>query len=411
MKFKRLEDAELNGKTVIVRVDFNVPRGPDGSISDATRIEAALPTIHHLRQSGAKTILLSHFGRPNGEPNPELSLEFVVETLSALLGHSVKFSQKLSGELTSTMSPGDVALIENTRFAAQETQGDAGMAKYIASHGDIFVQDAFSAAHRNHVSSAVIGEYLPAYAGLAMERELDHLAQALEHPKAPVMAVVGGAKVSTKIDLLNNLVEKLGVLVIGGGMANTFLAAQGYNVGKSLCEHDLADTARTIMTKAAKSNCEIILPHDVVVAKDFKAHAENRNCGLEDVTADEMILDAGSETVNLIADYMDKAATLIWNGPLGAFELPPFDTSTVEAAKYAAKLTKSGKLIAVAGGGDTVAALKHAGVADDFTFISTAGGAFLEWMEGKTLPGVEILRASPELKGDRHGSYSFTRHC
>jgi phosphoglycerate kinase len=393
MKFKRLEDAELSGKTAIVRVDFNVPRREDGTISDATRIEAALPTINHLRQAGAKTILLSHFGRPKGEYKAELSLEFILPTLSDMLGHTVQFSSKLSEDTLASMAPGDVVLIENTRFAAQETEGDAGMAQYIARHGDVFVQDAFSAAHRRHASSAVIGEYLPSYAGLAMERELDHLAQALEHPKAPVMAVVGGAKVSTKIDLLNNLVDKLDILVIGGGMANTFLAAQGHNVGKSLCEHDLAETARSIMTKAAKANCEIILPHDVVVAKDFKAHAENRTCGLDDVAADEMILDAGPQTVNLLADYMDKAKTLIWNGPLGAFELAPFDTSTVEAAKYAAKLTKAGNLIAVAGGGDTVAALKHAGAADDFTFISTAGGAFLEWMEGKILPGVEILRA------------------
>jgi phosphoglycerate kinase len=393
MKFKRLEDAELSGKTAIVRVDFNVPRREDGTISDATRIEAALPTINHLRQAGAKTILLSHFGRPKGEYKAELSLEFILPTLSDMLGHTVQFSSKLSEDTLASMAAGDVVLIENTRFAAQETEGDAGMAQYIARHGDVFVQDAFSAAHRRHASSAVIGEYLPSYAGLAMERELDHLAQALEHPKAPVMAVVGGAKVSTKIDLLNNLVDKLDILVIGGGMANTFLAAQGHNVGKSLCEHDLAETARSIMTKAAKANCEIILPHDVVVAKDFKAHAENRTCGLDDVAADEMILDAGPQTVNLLADYMDKAKTLIWNGPLGAFELAPFDTSTVEAAKYAAKLTKAGNLIAVAGGGDTVAALKHAGAADDFTFISTAGGAFLEWMEGKILPGVEILRA------------------
>ncbi len=393
MKFKRLEDAELTGKTAIVRVDFNVPRGPDGSVSDATRIEAALPTINYLRQAGAKTVLLSHFGRPKGEPNPALSLEFIIAPLSEMLGYDVTFSEKLDKSAIDAMEAGDVILIENTRFAAQETQGDAGMAQYIASHGNVFIQDAFSAAHRRHVSSAVIGEYLPTYAGLAMERELDHLAQALEHPKAPVMAVVGGAKVSTKIDLLTNLVDKLDILVIGGGMANTFLAAQGHKVGKSLCEHDLADTARKIMTRAAKANCEIILPHDVVVAKEFKAHAESRACGLDEVAADDMILDAGPETVNLLADYMDKAATLIWNGPLGAFELPPFDTSTVEAAKYAAKLTKAGKLIAVAGGGDTVAALKHAGAANDFTFISTAGGAFLEWMEGKTLPGVDILRS------------------
>ena len=392
MKFKRLEDAELNGKTAIVRVDFNVPRHEDGSISDDTRIAAALPTINFLRDAGAKTILLSHFGRPKGEYNPDLSLEFITKPLSDMLGATVSFNEKLSDDVTANMKPRDVTLIENTRFAAQETAGDAGMAQYIARHGDLFVQDAFSAAHRRHASSAVVGEYLPSYAGLAMERELDHLAQALENPKSPVMGVVGGAKVSTKMDLLNNLVEKLDVLVIGGGMANTFLAAQGHDVGKSLCEHDLADTARGILEKAKAANCEIVLPIDVVAAKDFKAHAESRTCGLDDVAADEMILDAGPETVNLLADHMDKANTLIWNGPLGAFEIAPFDTSTVEAAKYAAKLTKSGKIIAVAGGGDTVAALKHAGAANDFTFISTAGGAFLEWMEGKSLPGVDILR-------------------
>lgn len=391
MKFKRLDDAELSGKTAIVRVDFNVPRRDDGAISDTTRMEAALPTIRRLQDEGAKTILLSHFGRPKGQPVPELSLSFITAPLSDMLGTPVRFSEKLSAETVSQMGAGDVVLIENTRFAGGEALGDAGMAKYIAQHGDIYIQDAFSAAHRRHASSAVIGEYLPAFAGLAMERELDHLAQALEHPQSPVMGVVGGAKVSTKMDLLNNLVEKLDVLVIGGGMANTFLAAQGYDVGKSLCEHDLAQTARIILDKAKAANCEIVLPVDVVVAKDFKANAPHRQCGLDDVAADEMILDAGSETVNLIADHMDKAKTLIWNGPLGAFELSPFDTSTVEAAQYAAQRTKSQQLIAVAGGGDTVAALKHAGAADDFTFISTAGGAFLEWMEGKSLPGVDIL--------------------
>ncbi|MEP6343407.1 MAG: phosphoglycerate kinase [Maricaulaceae bacterium] len=393
MKFNRLENADLSGKTAIVRVDFNVPRHDDGKISDTTRIESALPTINHLKKAGVKTILLSHFGRPKGEHKPELSLSFIIPTLSDMLGAPVQFHEKLSTSVTDSMTAGDVVLIENTRFAAQETQGDSGMAQYIAKHGDIFVQDAFSAAHRRHASSAVVGEYLPAYAGLAMERELDHLAQALEHPKAPVMAVVGGAKVSTKIDLLSNLVEKLDVLVIGGGMANTFLAAKGHDVGKSLCEHDLADTARSILNRAEEASCEIILPVDLVVASDFKAHAPHRTCGLDNVGSDEMILDAGPETVNLIADHMDRAETLIWNGPLGAFELAPFDTSTVEAAQYAAKLTESGTLIAVAGGGDTVAALKHAGAADKFTFISTAGGAFLEWMEGKALPGVEILRA------------------
>lgn len=391
MKFNRLETAELAGKTALIRVDFNVPRRDDGTISDTTRIKAAIPTIKELISQGAKTVLLSHYGRPKGEYKPEFSLNFVTQTLEGLLGQKVEFCEQPNQAAIDALPIGGVMLVENTRFTKMETEGNADMAKMLASLGDIYIQDAFSASHRRHVSSAVLGEHLPAYAGLAMERELDHLSQALEHPKSPVMGVVGGAKVSTKLDLLMNLVEKLDILVIGGGMANTFLAAQGYDVGKSLCEHELADTAREILAKASQENCDIVLPLDVVCAKEFKANAENRTTTIENVGADEMILDAGPETVNMIAEYMDKAETLIWNGPLGAFEITPFDTSTVEAAKYAAKLTKAGKLIAVAGGGDTVAALNHAGAADDFTFISTAGGAFLEWMEGKTLPGVEIL--------------------
>ena len=391
MKFNRLEDAELSGKTALLRVDFNVPRSDDGSISDHTRLDAAIPTIKHLIDAKAKTVILSHFGRPKGEIKPELSLNFMVDPLSQRIDQEILFCEKPDQAAIDALPAGGVMLVENTRFAKMETDGAEPMAKYLASLGDLYVQDAFSAAHRRHVSSAVLGEHLPAYAGLAMERELDHLAQALEHPKPPIMAVVGGAKVSTKLDLLSNLVKKLDILVIGGGMANTFLAAQGYKVGKSLCEHDLAETARQILETAAAENCKIVLPIDVVCAKDFKANAENRTCSIEDVAEDEMILDAGPDTVNLIADNMDRVETLIWNGPLGAFEITPFDTSTVEAAKYAAKQTRSGKLISVAGGGDTVAALKHAGASNDFTFISTAGGAFLEWMEGKTLPGVKIL--------------------
>ena len=393
MSFKRLETAELGGKTAIVRVDFNVPRDDAGKITDDTRIRAALPTITYLQDKGAKIVLLSHFGRPKGQPNPEMSLRFIVPALEGLLGKSVNFVEKPSGEMIAGLAQNSIILVENTRFAAMETQGDPKMAQFLASLGDIFVMDAFSASHRNHASSAVIGQFLPSYAGLAMERELDHLAAALDHPKTPVMALVGGAKVSTKIDLLENLVLRLDTLVIGGGMANTFLYAQGHDVGASLCEKDLKAKALYILAAAKAENCEIILPIDVVAATEFKANAESRVCGLDDVAPHEMILDAGPDTVAAILDVMETSKTLIWNGPLGAFELTPFDTSTVECAKYAAKLCRKDAIIAVAGGGDTVAALALADVLDDFTFISTAGGAFLEWMEGKPLPGVDILKA------------------
>ena len=393
MSFKRLETAELGGKTAIVRVDFNVPRDAAGKITDDTRIRAALPTITYLQDKGAKIVLLSHFGRPKGQPNPEMSLRFIVPALEGFLGKSVNFVEKPNGEMIAGLAQNSIILVENTRFAAMETQGDPKMAQFLASLGDIFVMDAFSASHRNHASSAVIGQFLPSYAGLAMERELDHLAAALDHPKTPVMALVGGAKVSTKIDLLENLVSRLDTLVIGGGMANTFLYAQGHDVGASLCEKDLKAKALDILAAAKAENCEIILPIDVVAATEFKANAESRVCGLDDVAPHEMILDAGPDTVAAILDVMETSKTLIWNGPLGAFELTPFDTSTVECAKYAAKLCRKDAIIAVAGGGDTVAALALADVLDDFTFISTAGGAFLEWMEGKPLPGVDILKA------------------
>ena len=387
MDFRRLEDADLSGKTALVRVDFNVPRREDGSISDDTRIQAALPTINYLLEHDAKVVLFAHFGRPKGEKKPELSLAFLLPVLKEILGREVGFTDGFDPSGIHET----VTLIENTRFQPGESKGDKDLAREWAKLGDVFVQDAFSAAHRDHASSAGLAAFLPAYAGLAMERELDHLAQALENPVGPVLGVVGGAKVSTKIDLLSNLVTKLDMLAIGGGMANTFLAAQGFDVGKSLCEHELTDTARAILAKARTEGCQILLPVDVVAAKDFAAHAPHRVCGLEDVKADEMILDAGPETVDGLLDAIDRAKTLIWNGPLGAFEIAPFDTATVEAAKYAGKQVRKNGLIAVAGGGDTVAALKHANAAQDFTFISTAGGAFLEWMEGKTLPGVAIL--------------------
>lgn len=393
MSFQRLETADLAGKTALVRVDFNVPRDNTGEITDDTRIRSALPTIQYLLEHGARPVLLSHFGRPKGEPVPEMSLRFIIPALEAALGKAVTFVERPSADNIAGMPQDAIILVENTRFSKMETDGDPKMAQFLASLGDIFVMDAFSASHRKHASSAVVGEYLPAFAGLAMERELDHLSAALDHPKTPVMAIVGGAKVSTKIDLLENLVTRLDTLVIGGGMANTFLFAQGFDVGASLCEKELKDKALAILAAAKAENCEILLPLDVIVAEEFKANADSRVCGLGGVAESEMILDAGPDTVSAILDKMESSKTLIWNGPLGAFELTPFETSTVECAKYAAKLCKKGNIIAVAGGGDTVAALAMADVLDDFTFISTAGGAFLEWMEGKTLPGVDILKA------------------
>ena len=391
MDIKRLEEAELSGKIAVVRVDFNLPRDADGNVTDRTRLRAAVPTIRHLRDAGAAVVLLSHFGRPANGPDAENSLGFVPPLLAEELQAPVRFLTAPNINVRETLEPGDVLLLENTRFLEGETENDAGLAKDFAAYGDLFVMDAFSAAHRAHASSAGIADHLPSYAGLAMARELDHLAQALDHPETPVMAIVGGAKVSTKIDLLENLVVKLDRLVIGGGMANTFLLAKGLDVGKSLAEPDLIGKATDILKAAAKNNCAVILPSDVVTATEFKAGAETQVRARDAVKPDEMILDVGPDTVSEIMDAMDASETLIWNGPLGAFETPPFDTSTIEAAKYAAKLARADAIIAVAGGGDTVAALNAAGVADDFTFVSTAGGAFLEWMEGKTLPGVAIV--------------------
>ncbi|MEE9272984.1 MAG: phosphoglycerate kinase [Robiginitomaculum sp.] len=402
--FRRLKDADITGKRVLVRVDFNVPCDKNGTVTDDTRLRAALPTIAYLRKNGAITALLSHFGRPDGEPSPENSLKKLIAPLSALIGNDVAFAPECIGHdadrILSALPPGGIVLLENTRFQKGETHKADGIkgydpkfAKALADLGDVFIHDAFSVAHRAQGSTSGIAEYLTAYAGLAMERELDHISQALDAPKRPVMGLVGGAKVSTKIDLLKNLVGKLDCLAIGGGMANTFLAALGHTVGKSLCEHELTKTVLQIMDNARTENCEIILPIDVVAATDFKENAPHRVCGFDHVKPDEIILDVGPKTVNLLADAMDASNCLIWNGPLGAFEITPFDTATVEAARYAAKRTKQNGLISVAGGGDTVAVLKHAGAADDFTFISTAGGAFLEWMEGKPLPGIEILNS------------------
>lgn len=397
MDIRRLEDADLAGKTALVRVDFNLPRDESGAITDDTRLRSALPTIAYLREHGAAVVLLSHYGRPNGQHDPALSLAFVAEPLANALGAPVRFLTSLNSNALTDLGAGDVLVMENTRFLPGETTNDPDLAKELAQFGDIFVMDAFSAAHRAHASSAGVADHLPAYAGLAMARELDHLAQALDHPIAPVMAIVGGAKVSSKIDLLENLVTKLDRLAIGGGMANTFLLAKGLDIGKSLAEPDLVGKAIDILKAARKAGCEIILPVDGVVATEFKVGAKTRVVSLADgggadaVKANEMILDVGPDTVTELMDAMDKSNTLIWNGPLGAFETPPFDTSTIEAAKYAAKLVLADKIVAVAGGGDTVAALNAAHVADDFTFVSTAGGAFLEWMEGKDLPGVTIV--------------------
>jgi phosphoglycerate kinase len=367
----------------------------EGKVSDTTRIERVAPTILELSGKGAKVILLAHFGRPKGEVIDSMSLKPIAPAVEAVLDRRVFFAADCVGEVAtkaiSAMSNGDILLLENTRFHKGEEKNTPEFTEALAANGDIFVNDAFSAAHRAHASTEGLAHHLPAFAGRTMQAELEALEKGLGKPTHPVVAIVGGAKVSSKIDLLQNLVKKVDALVIGGGMANTFLAAQGIDVGKSLCEHDLADTARTIMSEAEKAGCAIVLPVDGVVAREFKANAENETVAVSAIPADAMMLDVGPQSVALINDWIAKAATLVWNGPLGAFEIPPFDKATVSAAKHAAAATRDGTLVSVAGGGDTVSALNHAGVADDFTYVSTAGGAFLEWMEGKPLPGVDIL--------------------
>ncbi|HEY2357481.1 MAG TPA: phosphoglycerate kinase [Phenylobacterium sp.] len=394
MAFQTLDQADLQGKRALVRVDFNVPM-EDGKVTDDTRLRAAVPTIEKLRSGGAKVILLAHFDRPKGKVVPSMSLKPIVEPLSKVLGLPVAFAPDCIGpkarEAVNAMQPGDVLLLENVRFHEGEEANDRKFADALAANGDIYVNDAFSAAHRAHASTEALAHRLPAYAGEQMRLELDALDRALGHPERPVLGIVGGSKVSTKLDLLRHLVTKLDKLAIGGGMANTFLYAQGHDVGASYCEKDLAETAREVIRLAGQNNCKLFLPLDIVVAEKMAPGAPARVRDVGSIDEDERILDAGPETVERLCRAMANSKTLIWNGPLGVFEMKPFDKGTVEAAKYAAKLARDGKLVAVAGGGDTVAALNAAGVVDDFTFVSTAGGAFLEWMEGKSLPGVAAL--------------------
>lgn len=398
MTFRTLDDAmDLAGKTALVRVDFNVPM-EGGKVTDDTRLRVALPTIQRLRDAGAKVALLAHFDRPKGQRVPSMSLKPVVQPLEELLGAPVRFADDCIGpdavEAIRDLDAGGVVLLENVRFHAAEEANDPVFAQKLADLGDLYVNDAFSAAHRAHASTEGVAHHILAYAGESMRRELDALDAALGNPQKPVVGIVGGSKVSTKLDLLKNLVGKLDTLAIGGGMANTFLYAQGVDIGGSLAEKDMADTAREILAEAEAKGCDILLPVDVVVATDVKPGADARTVKTGGaLSADDKILDAGPDTVGRLNAAIDGSKTLIWNGPLGVFEVPPFDAATVAAAKHVAERTKAGALIAVAGGGDTVAAVGHAGVAADLTFVSTAGGAFLEWMEGKPLPGVEALRA------------------
>ncbi|WP_417464677.1 phosphoglycerate kinase [Kordiimonas sp.] len=386
MAFKRISDlGDLTGKIAVVRVDLNVPMA-DGVVTDDTRLQAVKPTVDAVASAGGRSVLLAHFGRPKGQEVPEMSLKPVVPALAKVLGRKVGFA-----ELCGALPDDDVVVIENTRFHEGEEKNDPGLAARFAALGDVYINDAFSAAHRAHASTEAIAHLLPSAAGETMGAELEALEKALGEPERPVVAVVGGAKVSSKLAVLENLVAKVDHLIIGGGMANTFLFAQGFDIGASLCEKDLKDTALKILANADKAGCKVHLPTDVVVAREFKAHADNETKPVNAVTDGEMILDAGPATVETLAGVLAECKTLVWNGPMGAFEMAPFDMATVALAKAAGKLTDEGKLLTVAGGGDTVAALAHAGVKDSFTHISTAGGAFLEWMEGKALPGVEAL--------------------
>jgi phosphoglycerate kinase len=396
-RFRTLDDlpSDLTGQVALVRVDLNLPMN-EGRASDLTRVQASAPTILELADAGAKVLLLAHFGRPKGERHSTLSTSVVQGDVERVLGREVMFISELSGPVVEQslgiLRPGDIGLLDNVRFWPGEEANDPAFAQAIAANGDIYVNDAFSAAHRAHASTEGLAHLLPAYAGRAMEKELTALDKALGNPEQPVAAVVGGAKVSTKLAVLEHLAPRVQHLIIGGGMANTFLAARGVDVGKSLCEHELAATAETILDKAEQAGCTVHLPYDVVVATEFAANPPSlRTCNVHEVAPDEMILDVGPQATEALADVLKTCRTLVWNGPLGAFETPPFDTATVALARTAAALTREGSLVSVAGGGDTVAALNHAGVAGDFSYVSTAGGAFLEWMEGRELPGVKAL--------------------
>jgi phosphoglycerate kinase len=392
--FRTLDQADVNSKRVLLRVDLNVPMA-DGRVTDRTRLERVAPTIAEIADKGGKVILISHLGRPKGR-DPKDSLKPVAAAVSEIIGRPVSFAADCIGKTAETavarMQPGDILCLENTRFHKGEEKNDPAFVGSLAKLGDLWVNDAFSAAHRAHASTEGLGHVLPAYAGRAMEQELEALTRALETPERPLAAIVGGAKISTKLDLLGNLIAKVDALIIGGAMANTFLLALGRDVGKSLAERELTGTARDVLDKAGRKKCEIVLPVDVVVAKKLQANAPSRVVSVDAVGTDEMILDIGPRSREHVVSVLARVKTLVWNGPFGAFELEPFDNGTIEAAEAAAELTQAGKLVSVAGGGDTAAALNAAGVADRFTYVSTAGGAFLEWMEGKALPGVEVLR-------------------
>jgi phosphoglycerate kinase len=392
--FRTLDDVDVRGKRVLVRVDLNVPV-ENGRVADATRIERVAPTIREIADKGGKVILLSHFGRPKG-PDPTQSLKAVTPAIAAVLERPVAFAEDCVGEkaaaAVNAMKPGDILCLENTRFHPGEERNDPAFVAQLAALGDIFVNDAFSAAHRAHASVEGLARRLPSHAGRALQAELEALTKVMQTPVRPLAAIVGGAKVSTKLDLLGSLLAKVDTLIIGGGMANTFLAARGHPVGKSLCERDLLPTAREVIDQAKAKGREMVLPVDAVVAKEFAANAPSRVVGVDGVGDDEMILDIGPRSIEHVCSVLARVKTLVWNGPFGAFELEPFDTGTVEIAEAAAELTAAGKIVTVAGGGDTVAALNAAGAADRFTYVSTAGGAFLEWLEGKSLPGVEVLR-------------------
>jgi len=390
--FKTLDDmGDITGKRVLVREDLNVPMA-DGQVTDDTRLRAAVPTVAELADKGAKVLILAHFGRPKGQRNPEMSLALVTRPFEQVLGRPVRFiDDEGAAEAIATLKDGDVAILENTRFDPGEEKNAPETIERLAVLGDYYVNDAFSAAHRAHASTEGLAHRLPSFAGRQMEAELDALDKALGDPEHPVAAVVGGAKVSSKLDVLKHLVTKVDHLIIGGGMANTFLAARGVDVGKSLAEHDLTGTAEEIFDAAEAAGCTIHLPYDVVVAREFRPNPETRTVNVHEVASDEMILDIGPAATEALGDVLKNCRTLVWNGPLGAFETPPFDVATMSLAKTVAALTREGSLVSVAGGGDTVAALNQAGVAGDMTFVSTAGGAFLEWMEGKELPGVKAL--------------------